>query len=55
MQEVRGLDGLKEATVNIKPSETSPFKKYDPEGKVRLGAALLVAAGGMCNRKGCAM
>lgn len=34
LQEVRGMDGLKEATINIKPADDSPYKKYDPEGKV---------------------
>lgn len=48
-EEVRGMDGLKEATVHIKPSDASPFKKYDPEGK---GIDIKVAvANGLGNAK----
>lgn len=32
-EEVRGLEGIKEAALTIVPAEGSPFKKYDPEGK----------------------
>jgi len=47
--EVRGMDGLKEATVNIKPADSSPFKKYDPEGK---GIDIKIAvANGLGNAK----
>eukprot|EP00195_Chlamydomonas_chlamydogama_P017097 CAMPEP_0202897236 /NCGR_PEP_ID=MMETSP1392-20130828/6048_1 /ASSEMBLY_ACC=CAM_ASM_000868 /TAXON_ID=225041 /ORGANISM="Chlamydomonas chlamydogama, Strain SAG 11-48b" /LENGTH=501 /DNA_ID=CAMNT_0049582823 /DNA_START=206 /DNA_END=1711 /DNA_ORIENTATION=+ len=48
-EEVRGMDGIKEATINIKPTEGAAFKKYDPTGE---GLNLRIAvANGLGNAK----
>lgn len=49
-EEVRGLDGIKEATLNLKPGETSPFKAFaGPNGE---GITLNIAvANGLGNAK----
>lgn len=39
LQEVRGMEGIKEAAITIKPSANSPFKSYD---KVRSAAHALL-------------
>ncbi len=48
-QEVRGLEGIKATTLNLKPAPGSEYAKYDPEGK---GLDLKIAvANGLGNAK----
>ncbi len=50
VEEARGLDGLKEAKLTIKPGEKSPFKMF--EGKDGEGITLNIAvANGLGNAK----
>ena len=49
LQEVRGLEGIKATTLNLKPAPGSDYAKYDPEGK---GLNLSIAvANGLGNAK----
>lgn len=49
-EDVRGLDGIKEATLNIKPGTNSPFKMF--EGADGSGISLRIAvANGLGNAK----